>query len=81
MRSRIQTQNTGLDYSLPSHFIHYCLIIKNAHSTIIAVCIFRYVITLGLHSKYDVDGHFRGMNPYDVRLLSYIQQLYFIHKH
>ena len=24
----------------------------------IAVCIYRYVITLGLHSKYDVDGHY-----------------------
>ena len=24
----------------------------------IAVCIYRYVITFGLHGKYDVDGHY-----------------------
>ena len=45
---------------------------------------YRYVITLGLRSKYDMDGHycrFAGQilaNPpqYDVTLLCYISQLY-----
>ena len=49
-------------------------------SNIIAVCIYRYVITLGLRSKYDVDGHYFRFaarilaNPpqYDATLLCYI---------
>ena len=51
---------------------------------IFAVCIYRYVITLGLRSKYDVDGHYCRFAPqilgnppqYDVTLLCYISQLY-----
>ena len=33
---------------------------SNAHAfqTIFAVCIYRYVVTLGLRSKYDADGHY-----------------------
>ena len=53
-------------------------------SHIIAVCIYRYVITLGLRSKYDVGGHYCRFTPrilanppqYDVTLLCYISQLY-----
>ena len=51
---------------------------------VIAVCIHRHVITMGLSSKYDVDGHYSRFaaqilaNPpqYDVTLLCYIAQLY-----
>ena len=49
----------------------------------IAVCVYRYVITMGLCSKYDVDGQYSRFaaqilaNPqYDVTLLCYISQLY-----
>ena len=45
---------------------------------------YRYVITMGLRSKYDMDGHYSRFavrilaNPpqYDVTLLCYIAQLY-----
>ena len=54
------------------------------NSDFIAVCIYRYVITMGLRSKYDVDGHYSRFaarilaNPpqYDITLLCYIAQLY-----
>ena len=50
----------------------------------IAVCIYRYVITFGLRSKYDVLGHYFIYDSaaiyqqvqYDVTLLCYIAQLY-----
>ena len=57
---------------------------KIVYDKLIVVCIYRYVITLGLHSKYNVDGHYCRFvvrilaNPpqYDVMLLCYILQLY-----
>ena len=60
---------------------------------LVAECIYRYVITLGLRSKYDVmvtisDPRreslrlcLAGWPQYDVTLLSYIPQLYFVCKH
>ena len=41
--------------------------------TLIAVCIYRYVITLGLWNKYDIDGHYSRFvahilaNPCEIR--------------
>ena len=51
---------------------------------VIAVCIYRYVITLGLWSKYDVVGHYSrfvvrilaNLLQYDVTLLYFMPQLY-----
>ena len=51
---------------------------------LIAVCMYRYVITKGLRSKYDVDGHYSrfmarilvNSPQYKVTLLCYISQLY-----
>ena len=33
---------------------------------LIAVCVYRYVMIMGLWSKYDVDSHHVGRHQYDV---------------
>ena len=51
---------------LNSNFLHMCVIL------VIAVCIYHYVITLGLWKKYDIDGHYSRFatcilaNPCDI---------------
>ena len=55
---------------------------------LVAVCTYRYVITLGLCSKYDVvtipdlqHESLQILGKYDVRLLCYMLRLYFVCNH